>query len=324
MYNNNVTICIPVFERKEFFEESLNSAINQRVKCPIVVIDNGSSTDYFEKKCIEKDIMYYKNDTNIGMFANWNRCIEVTETEYIFIFGDDDILDERFIELFTDSINKYPFLDVFYSDLYFFHSTIDKKNISINNQIFKFPFGFSNKGNLVINYAAKYGLGFPTISCVFKKEKFGYFYTRIHASNDWLLFYSNIENCKIFGSSERLVFYRKHIFSDTSNSKTISASFLSQSFIYDQIIKKKCESRLTKNVSLLCFISMLNFRASTSNYDINNLLSEDNIYSNYLNDKINSHFSYKLIFILPPIYSEILSKISNISLRIRNRIIFNT
>ena len=43
-----VTIAMPVYERKDFFREALDSALNQPVKCKVIVVDNCSSHDYFE------------------------------------------------------------------------------------------------------------------------------------------------------------------------------------------------------------------------------------------------------------------------------------
>ena len=70
-----VTIAFPVFERYEFFEEALNSAINQTIVTPIIVVDNGSSHSKFKNYCdkFPNKVKYYRNDFNIGMFANWNK-----------------------------------------------------------------------------------------------------------------------------------------------------------------------------------------------------------------------------------------------------------
>ena len=32
---------------------------------------------------------YYKNEKNIGMYGNWNRCIELSNGEYLTILNDD-------------------------------------------------------------------------------------------------------------------------------------------------------------------------------------------------------------------------------------------
>ena len=42
-YTDLLTIAMPVYERKDFFVEALESAIKQTIKCKIIVIDNCSS-----------------------------------------------------------------------------------------------------------------------------------------------------------------------------------------------------------------------------------------------------------------------------------------
>ena len=39
-FTNLLTIALPCYERKEFFLEALDSALNQTVKCNIIVVDN--------------------------------------------------------------------------------------------------------------------------------------------------------------------------------------------------------------------------------------------------------------------------------------------
>lgn len=112
MQRNNlyeqVTIAIPVYERTDFFNEAIESALNQTVKCTIVVVDNASSHTYF-KDYIEKldnpRVKYFRNDQNLGMVGNWNRCIEVAQTPYLSILNDDDVLHPQFLE------RVFPILD---------------------------------------------------------------------------------------------------------------------------------------------------------------------------------------------------------------------
>lgn len=308
-FNNNVTIAIPVYDRIDFFEEALHSALNQSVKCNVIVVDNGSSTDFFEKTCCLNKVIFYKNRVNIGMFSNWNRCLELTKTEFIVILGDDDILEPNFIEVFSIKLDKYPNLDVFYSDFFWYYNFTDKKDYKSNNTIFKFPFGYHENGKILIDYAAKCGLGFPTISCVFKKDKIGFFYSGFHASNDWLLFYSKLSNCSIYGTRKKLVNYRKHILADTYNTVTGSLLLLSHSYIYDQIIKIKCTSSAKRKANMRGLISYLDYRSTSSRLDIKNLRNESNIYSDYLDSKIKENILFELIYFIPQIFAKIASKI---------------
>jgi len=43
-YTNILTIAIPVFERKYFFNDALNSALNQTVRCIVVFIEMKKSS----------------------------------------------------------------------------------------------------------------------------------------------------------------------------------------------------------------------------------------------------------------------------------------
>ena len=93
MTEKRLTITMPVFDRKEFFLDALNSALNQTVKCEILVIDNSSPHSYFKDICLEKGVKYIKNDTNIGLFPNWNKCMDTAETDYAMILQDDCTLE---------------------------------------------------------------------------------------------------------------------------------------------------------------------------------------------------------------------------------------
>lgn len=104
-----ITISIPVYERYDYFEEAVGSALNQTVKCNVVVIDNASShtkfKDYVETKNLGY-LHYYRNDENVGMVRNWNRGIELAKTKWLTILHDDDALDVRFIEIILSCISK--------------------------------------------------------------------------------------------------------------------------------------------------------------------------------------------------------------------------
>lgn len=99
-----ITIAIPTYKRVNLLKEALESAINQENynEYEIIVVDNDS--DFSNVECLElikalncKKIKYYKNEKNIGMFGNWNRCIELAQGEYITILNDDDWLERNYL-----------------------------------------------------------------------------------------------------------------------------------------------------------------------------------------------------------------------------------
>jgi glycosyltransferase involved in cell wall biosynthesis len=110
MHNFLITIAIPVYERYDFFEEALGSALLQTVNCQVIVVDNHSSHSKFKdyvNSLNNPNIKYFLNATNLGMIENWNRCIELCETQWLTILHDDDWLHPNFIEHINLLQSKY-------------------------------------------------------------------------------------------------------------------------------------------------------------------------------------------------------------------------
>ncbi|MEI6752097.1 MAG: glycosyltransferase family 2 protein [Paludibacter sp.] len=136
-FTDLVTICIPVYERYDYFEESIDSALNQTVKCNVIVIDNASSHTKFKDFVEGKELsylQYYRNDENVGMVKNWNRGIELSKTKWVSILHDDDALDIRFIEVILDSISKED-SRVAYSVECYIGPIFNQSNFIINNEV---------------------------------------------------------------------------------------------------------------------------------------------------------------------------------------------
>jgi glycosyltransferase involved in cell wall biosynthesis len=96
------SICIPTYKRSDTLEQALICSIGQNyTNYEIIVVDNDPepSPDKIEQLKIYKNcqISYYKNHQNLGMFGNWNRCIELAKGEYIVLLHDDDLIDFNFL-----------------------------------------------------------------------------------------------------------------------------------------------------------------------------------------------------------------------------------
>jgi GT2 family glycosyltransferase len=115
-FTDLLTIAMPCYERKEYFLEALESALNQTVKCKVIVIDNCSSHDFFEKVCKEKNVAYYRNNKNIGIAANFAKGFELAVTKYVMNLQDDDVLSPEYVESFLNAIHQYPDIDVFFTN----------------------------------------------------------------------------------------------------------------------------------------------------------------------------------------------------------------
>jgi len=94
-----VSVIMPVYNRPDYFKKSLKSVLEQDFdSCyEIVVVDNydrdGESPNlHVVKEAEASNVLYYRNEQNLGMYGNWNRGIKLSRAEYITFCHDDDIL----------------------------------------------------------------------------------------------------------------------------------------------------------------------------------------------------------------------------------------
>ncbi|RIH65702.1 glycosyltransferase family 2 protein [Mariniphaga sediminis] len=291
-YTNLLTIAMPVYERKDYFLEALESAINQTVKCEIIVVDNCSSHDYFKNICEEKGITYYRNETNIGMNPNFNRCFELAGTEYVMTLQDDDILAPNYVESFLKAHTKHPDIDVFFTD--FVRNTPNGK-LPHRHVL---PFGYMKNGQKVIEYAVKYKLGFPYLNSSIKREKFTGFYTAYSGSNDWVWIYDNADKFVFYGDSRVLYQFRQHDQQDTKNNMLRYRFTLP--YIYDAILKEKAnDPEIKRKASLNAFWALIQLKSVAGRKIVNDFIKEENIFSIYLKEKLNSDRLIRTIFYMP-------------------------
>jgi GR25 family glycosyltransferase involved in LPS biosynthesis len=287
---------MPVFERKDFFLDALESAINQTVKCEILVIDNCSSHDFFEKICTEKGVSYIRNETNIGLFPNWNKCMATANTEYAMILQDDNILELDFVENFQKVLNQYPNIDLYYTD--FYKMDLLTKQKSKHNHTY--PFGYFENGMKVIEYAIEYDLGL-LYSVIIRTKKFTEYYYDFHGSNDWLWIYSNIKNFAVYGNANKVINYGTHGLQDSSNTNTHVQCIVTLGHIYDEVLSKT-EGLSKENIikaNNKAKSAMLYFFSIVSKEKLTNILSQPNVYNNYLPEFWATHNFYKMYMKVP-------------------------
>ncbi|NJK96669.1 MAG: glycosyltransferase family 2 protein [Bacteroidales bacterium] len=107
---NILTITLPVYKRTEFIRKALDSAINQTVKCKILVIDNNSPHEEFKKIVDEYNnplIRYIRTDITVPLEENFNNCFHYADTPWVTILHDDDMLHIQFVEMARKILNEY-------------------------------------------------------------------------------------------------------------------------------------------------------------------------------------------------------------------------
>ncbi len=94
---------MPVYNGERFLKEAINSLRAQTFTDWKIFISDDSSTDSTETICKEfvKDdsrITYFKQEKNIGMFANFKFVLDKANTEYFMWAAQDDLWEEKYLE----------------------------------------------------------------------------------------------------------------------------------------------------------------------------------------------------------------------------------
>lgn len=141
-----VSICIPTYNRASMVGKAIESALNQTyTHIEVIIVDNASS-DTIEDvvaSFMDNRVKFLKNKKNLGLFGNFNKCIEASNGEYIHILHSDDYIDEHFTETCVAFFERHP--DVWLtcaSQRAVSKDAIQEYRYSESNVVFDAPEGF--------------------------------------------------------------------------------------------------------------------------------------------------------------------------------------
>lgn len=208
-----VTIAIPTYKRPELLKLALDSALNQidYSDFEIIIVDNDPDRDCETERLLntysDKRLRYFKNTENIGMFGNWNRCVELAKGEYVTILNDDDLLSKDYLSTVVSFKNKFKNISallVGYNILWEstqqnenYLSAAEEPNVCKKIYPINFLFGNINPGSLGV---------------FFKKDtlmKIGGFNDVFYPISDYVFFLNFVAEFKeVYYLSNRLAYYR--------------------------------------------------------------------------------------------------------------------
>jgi glycosyltransferase involved in cell wall biosynthesis len=109
MSDATVTVAIPTYNRAALLREALESVLAQTHSNFRLVIGDNASTDntadVVASYC-DTRIEYVRSEHNIGMIANFNRLIGITETEFLMLLPDDDLLYPDYLNSILEVLQR--------------------------------------------------------------------------------------------------------------------------------------------------------------------------------------------------------------------------
>jgi glycosyltransferase involved in cell wall biosynthesis len=197
---------VTLYNREKYISECVNSILKSDYNSfEIIILDDASTDSSYQKveQLAKEDdrIRLYRNNSNLGQFANRNKIVELAKGEYIKYVDSDDLIYPNCLSVFADAANKYPeagligelYYDNYKGELPVFFN----KEEAIISHYFK--------GNRILNVG-------PT-SLMYKKstfQKVGGFRTDIGILADVPLNYEIAMLTPIVGTQENLIYWRIH------------------------------------------------------------------------------------------------------------------
>lgn len=110
-----LTIAIPTYNRNKILSRNIKLLLPQLTsECKLLVLDNHSDVPVEEtlmpviKEYPEINIRLIRNRVNIGGNGNIVRCYEYCDTDYLWVLGDDDMVEPDAIRTILEKIKSYP------------------------------------------------------------------------------------------------------------------------------------------------------------------------------------------------------------------------
>lgn len=141
-----VSICIPTYNRADMVGMAIDSALAQSYQnIEVLVVDNASQ-DNIESVVAgyhDSRLKFYKNSKNLGLFGNFNRCVELSRGEYIHILHSDDFIDPHFTETCVEFLESHPNVAMTFGSVQPSEDVLEKKKgTTILPVIYNVPDGF--------------------------------------------------------------------------------------------------------------------------------------------------------------------------------------
>lgn len=122
-----ISFVIPTYKRPKGLRRAISSIISQDtdVAYNIIVVDNSDrEEDYIDTEALINElnrfnnIVYYRNERNMGCFPNWHRAFELGNGEYLVMLHADDYMLPGSINEIYNVFESNPKVDAMFCERY--------------------------------------------------------------------------------------------------------------------------------------------------------------------------------------------------------------
>lgn len=118
-----VSICIPTYNASRHIEQTMATVLYQDYEDrEIIVVDDASQDDTWDrlqKYSSISGIRLFRNQRNLGIGGNWNRCLELADGEYVKYVHCDDVCYPDCVSTLVAEANRVPEAALLFSSRHF-------------------------------------------------------------------------------------------------------------------------------------------------------------------------------------------------------------
>lgn len=115
-----VSVCIPAYNPGPYLELAVESVLAQDLEeFELFVVDDASQPPVSGSLPCFRDqrTRLLRNSSNLGLARNWNRCLELSQGEFVTIFHQDDVMLPGNLRAKARVLQENPSVGMVYSDI---------------------------------------------------------------------------------------------------------------------------------------------------------------------------------------------------------------
>ncbi len=117
MTPGDITIAVTIFDRRDYIEQAVASALAQTLPVRVMVVEDCGPDTGLQPLVVSKfgpRITYHRSPRRRGLFDNWNACMDLCATRWMCLLHDDDFLEPDFVAAMVELAAKMPDKGLYY------------------------------------------------------------------------------------------------------------------------------------------------------------------------------------------------------------------
>ena len=141
-----VSICIPTYDRADMVGDAIRSALAQTYPAiEVIVVDNASADNTATVVASFHDprLRFERNEKNLGLFGNFNRCITLARGSLVHILHSDDTIPPGFTQACVNVFLAHPEVGMTFTPAVVMGGAPGGQPTTGGDRVFHPPEGFS-------------------------------------------------------------------------------------------------------------------------------------------------------------------------------------